>query len=886
MLAYISWALAVTAQDQSSYPPPSKTEVVHLLASSNSNGTDTAHHGGHSEVEGLGVMFLVFSLLAGSCVYTIIERFNIPLPYTVCMLVLGMAIGASNVNGGSGSNWFHQGMEIYASIDPHLLLQLFLPALIFESAFSSSYHIIKREFAQALLLAGPGVVISMILSCLAARYCFDYNWDWTTALLFGAILSATDPVAVVALLRDLGVSKRLATLIEGESLFNDGTAFVFFLVWIEFLEGNELSPGEIAVELVRLALGGFCFGLACAIPALMWLQMVFDNPAIETTITFGSAYICFWFAESAQPGIHVSGVLAIVALGLAMNRFKFFISVESEETVHHFWEMIGFVANTLIFFISGIVVVQRMFGDNENIKLGRDFGYLIMIYVLIHVIRGTTIFLLSPIMARLGYGFDWRIGTVLCYGGLRGAVGLALALIVDLNRSIDDEISDLILFHTAGIVTLTLLINGSTTGIVLEWVGLKKIKGSKLRAYHKAIESIKKQSEKQSFQMRKEKMFQMADWGEVGRYLPQYEHQTRDLALAKVKEIPFHLSDAEIAVVLKQQQRSYKRKTRLFGQDHDHKHQPSHTDEKVLSLDRDTSSQLDPEDLKQELIHRLLTAMQASFLSAYEEGQVSREAIPILTEAVETALDEDNLDVLWNTIDGYFCVTSLVWFTRCWPWLADRIYQAHYVLAVDLAVSFIHALQVIDKTELFHELANNIVYDELKEHAKQLKEKAFARWDSVEMDFPNLYYSLQTLFAIRRLLETERRAIDNLQHKGLIDENEKKKLHEALGRQSHWIMYNNIEPAKDHITSSDIITQIEFWDMTPKELQRKLQSCRRIALSKGQTVTHKHIHCRLYYVMQGILKVYDTKENGGKLLHTIGIGDMYGTWSTLNHQPK
>mmetsp|Transcript_29449 Transcript_29449/g.71764 ORF Transcript_29449/g.71764 Transcript_29449/m.71764 type:complete len:1182 (-) Transcript_29449:327-3872(-) len=842
---------------------------VHLLASdSHSNGTES--HGGHGdETSGLAVMFLSFSLLAGTLLWTIVDKLSLPIPYTVLMLILGMIIGATNLDGGNGSNWFHEGMEMYASIDPHLLLQVFLPALIFESSFSASYHIIKREIGQALLLAGPGVAISMILSAVVARYFLTYSWDWTTALLFGSILSATDPVAVVALLRDLGVSKKLATLIEGESLFNDGTAFVMFLVWIEFLEGNELTAGEIVVYMLQLAVGGFFFGIACAIPALAWLSAI-QNPAVETTITFGVAYLCFWLAESSQAGIHVSGVLAIVALGISMNRFKFFISVQAEETVHHFWEMIGFVANTLIFFISGIVVVQRVFGGNENIR-AVDFGFALMIYVMIHVVRAITIALLFPFMTRMGYGFDWRQATVLCYGGLRGAVGLALALIVDLNDEIDDEISDLILFHVAAIVALTLLVNGSTTGLVLKWVGLKKVSPSKQRAYRKAIESIKESSEKQSMKMRREKMFSMADWALVRKHLPEYEHKTRDLALANVKEIPFHLNDHEIA-------RMYKSKATLDLKGE----KPGDVPLDVL---RQKTSQMDTEELRKELMHRLLTAMSSSFTEAYEEGQISRAAIPILSEATETALDYESLGVLWETIDHYFCINPVVeWMFSWWPYLASKYYLRRFELSVDMAVSFIHALRVIDKVELFHEFANNKIYEEIVDEVAKYREKAQARWDQIEMDFPNLYNAMQTLFAIRRLLESERRAIRKLHHKGIIDENEKQKLEHALDQQQHWIENHSIDGNDHRVTSAEIIAQIDFWDYLPKDLQKKLQRCKRFAVTKGHKVIHNHKNVRLCYVMQGILKVKDEQipDSG----HTLGIGSLYGAWSALNHRSR
>jgi NhaP-type Na+/H+ or K+/H+ antiporter len=114
------------------------------------------------------------------------------------------------------------GIRIWANINPDLLLAVFLPALLFESSFSMEIHQIKKCMAQMVLLAGPGVLISTFFLGSALKLTFPYNWNWKTSLLLGGLLSATDPVAVVALLKELGASKKLSTIIEGESLMNDG----------------------------------------------------------------------------------------------------------------------------------------------------------------------------------------------------------------------------------------------------------------------------------------------------------------------------------------------------------------------------------------------------------------------------------------------------------------------------------------------------------------------------------------------------------------------------------------------------------------------------------------------------------------------------------------
>lgn len=160
----------------------------------------------------LVVLFIFLSLLLGSLLRHAVLAFKIPFPYTVMLLVLGGCWGLL----GTGLGVPGHSIDLVANISPHLLLQVFLPALIFESAFSTNAHIMSRGFGQALLLAGPGVLISTVITAVLIKFCFvSYGWDWYVSLLFGALISATDPVAVVALLRDVGASKRLATLIEG-----------------------------------------------------------------------------------------------------------------------------------------------------------------------------------------------------------------------------------------------------------------------------------------------------------------------------------------------------------------------------------------------------------------------------------------------------------------------------------------------------------------------------------------------------------------------------------------------------------------------------------------------------------------------------------------------
>lgn len=207
------------------------------------------------------------------------------------------------------------------------------------------------------------------LSALMMRYILGYTdpeFPWSAALLYGSIISATDPVAVVCLLKELGASKRLATMIEGESLFNDGTAMVVFLVLVEFVEGKSLTGWEVLGKFIRLSFGGVLLGVIVGVFVESTLKRIHNNFVLEVNTTIFSCYLMFFLAEGTS--LHVSGILALVALGLFMTKQgKTRISAESEHAVHHVWGYIGFMAETLIFILSGIIMGERATAEDNLI---------------------------------------------------------------------------------------------------------------------------------------------------------------------------------------------------------------------------------------------------------------------------------------------------------------------------------------------------------------------------------------------------------------------------------------------------------------------------------------------------------------------------------------
>ncbi|KAK1439484.1 hypothetical protein QVD17_05303 [Tagetes erecta] len=215
------------------------------------------------------VLFVGISLALGVASRHLLRGTRVP--YTAALLVIGIVIGSLEYGSSHRLGKVGDGIRIWANIDPDLLLAVFLPALLFESSFSLDVHQIKKCMAQMILLAGPGVLISTFFLGSTLKLLFPYNWSWKTSLLLGGLLGATDPVAVVAFLKELGASKKLSTIIEGESMMNDGVAIVLYTLFFRMVTGSSFSWETIVKFLATVSLGGNGLGIWFGVLLVAWI---------------------------------------------------------------------------------------------------------------------------------------------------------------------------------------------------------------------------------------------------------------------------------------------------------------------------------------------------------------------------------------------------------------------------------------------------------------------------------------------------------------------------------------------------------------------------------------------------------------------------------------
>lgn len=391
-------------------------------------------------------------LLVVSLVALVVRRFRVP--YTVALVVVGLLIT------------FQQPLDF--DLTPDLILALFVPPLLFEAAFHLEFRQLRAVLVPILVVAIPGVLLATLLVAGIVRW--GVGLSFGSALVFGALISATDPVAVVALFRTLGVPKRLAVTVEGESLFNDGTAIVIFgLVLAVALpagaDGGQgsLNPLAAAIDFLRVSVGGLGIGARLGWLVARAIARI-DDYLIETTLTTVLAFGAFLFAER----FHVSGVLAVVAAGIVSGNIgPHGMSPTTKIVLFNFWEYLAFVANSLIFLLIGLDVNIPQLADARGPIAVGVLAVLasraLVVYGLAWALQGV-----AALRRSRRHVLRWAHRHVLFWGGLRGAISLALVL------SLPAEFGDreLLRVMAFGVLLFTLLVQGITMGPLLRRLGL------------------------------------------------------------------------------------------------------------------------------------------------------------------------------------------------------------------------------------------------------------------------------------------------------------------------------------------------------------------------------------------------------------------------------
>ncbi|MBA3994601.1 MAG: Na+/H+ antiporter [Cyanobacteria bacterium DS2.3.42] len=405
-------------------------------------------------------LYVLLTMLLLACGVAIVTKW-IRLPYSIALVIVGLAVGVSHA-------------VPVVTMTPDLIMLVFLPVLLFEAAWHLKFDSIKSCARPVSLLATVGVLISAVV--VAAILHYLTGLEFKLALVFGAMISATDPISVLALFKKLRVEPRLHTLLEGESLLNDGTAVVLFRVLLaSILATGDVSWLKIEVDFLIMAIGGTLIGAAVGNFASR-LTSLFDDHLLETTLTVLVAYGSYLLAEQ----MHVSSVISVLVAGFIMGNFgsRKGMSATTRLAVSSFWEYAVFIAESFVFLLIGMQIKFEL--------LAKYAPMIAAGIVAILVARMVVVYGLMLIGSDKKHPVPLSWQHLLFWGGLRGSLCMAMAL----SLPADFPQREMLVVTTFGVALFTLLIPGLTMEALVDVLKVSRSKGSRETQLEREIERL------------------------------------------------------------------------------------------------------------------------------------------------------------------------------------------------------------------------------------------------------------------------------------------------------------------------------------------------------------------------------------------------------------
>ncbi|EGR30581.1 sodium hydrogen exchanger family protein, putative [Ichthyophthirius multifiliis] len=746
---------------------------------------------------------IVFFLFGGLAISGLVREMNkkTGIPYTPMLFIIGIFIGK-----------FYQemgllGQSIYSirNIDPHGILMIFY-----------LYQYLKGDLIVTGILSKNNRVLQYD----------DSYYSWSGAFMFGSILSCTDTVAVLALLKEVGAPKKLNSLIEGESLLNDGTCMVLFEISSKMVKGQQMLIFDIIKLFLTLTVGGALLGIFIGLIASFWIGRIHNDAILTVNVTFIAAYLCFFIAENVDLGIQISGIMALVSLGLFMSIFgKTKISIEEEKTVHIFWKYVVYAAESIIFLLAGIIVGIRVLNNlnNESFSNGQDqytiiqqdYFKLFGLYICMILSRFGSIALVMKWLRKWGYGLSWKDVYVLTYGGLRGAIGISFALIVanDYTDAYSQKFRDIVLFDMAGNALLTLIINSTTAGVLIKSLGLCVISNVRQKTFMYFLEGLKEDTIRKMNLLKNNQYLQMVNWNGVKDLIgiPEYEKKIQQI------EVDIQKREKEEDINIKLAHKN-PIELELIKQ------------KEILKLENesaDSSQNLIDEDMVVECRNRYLIALKGIYWIQFEKQQCSSNALLLLIESVNWDIDTQNQrmnswEFLSNYINNPFYI-QILFYLKTWPIIgeiAGNMLFNHISHIYDVLSTYIEAHESAEEVIKEFRIQEQVqAYIVRESYDNRLMAEEYIQ-NYLHISFPEISKMIQTKKAAFSLLESQRKLLEDSIRLGQIDDKQFKTVKNHI--EKHQLKLDNIKPSWKSPPVKEFLKNIKFFEFIPDVMLDKI----------------------------------------------------------------
>lgn len=791
----------------------------------------TSEHGQtapHEPGEALIVYIVAVIMVIGGICREVKKVTN--LPYTPQLLLAGILLGTYVERLGDLGHAFY----LLLQINPHGILMIFIPTIIFESAYNSDPFTTKRQFWQIILLAGPGVVVGALLITLGFNYGLGYSSELSIAggLTFGAIVCATDPVAVVALLKELGTPLKFNMLLEGESLLNDGTAMVFYIVFSSIYKAKGISALAIIVKFFQLSFGGVALGAVACWVSIVWLRKIVKDEILTIAITFMTCYLTFFVGETY---LGVSGILAIVSLGVLMSMYgKVRINPESEHSVHIVWSFIQYVLETVIFVLTGGYIGYYTIFKQESTITSSDWIKMLLFYLVMTLARYLMIWIMKPLLDKTGYPVSHKDIIVLTYGGLRGAIALCLGLMVYTDDDYSPRFKDLVLFYLTGMITITVLLNGLTMKAVMKLVDFLPENKLRNKVKNSLVKSLVVAAVKHQEEIKHNKFLALANWDSVSE-------------LAGVNDI------------IKSQRAAKEKELQV-----------------VDSFGSDANLV--------EIRYRVYRQVKSQFWSKFEESFCSSSVVTVLKECVDFCMDnlEDRIWIYECVSDNIISIDKLQSLlsyrnTILIGWFARSFINSHLLQTYEMLSTLIVCLEAIIDDKPHIPLAQNYVnqiFAELADNKVKAEQQLFTLSDA----FPDLIGFIQSKQAAHMVLNHQKEKMTREYHEGTINDDEYNEIIDSLNSRISKLDYRTLGTTAELKDISDFGILAPLFSSLEESQLRQLSEAHiknkfpagTIILSKSQPTNG------VYLIVKGIVEDQisaDSKER-------FGLGSVLH-WSNL-----